>query len=415
MGCFNTTGFISKLPIRCGDRVVCFIASENPDRNLRELYLPDALIAPWGLPVRGKYDDYGSVEQIDRDFNVEIIEKITGAKVEDVYKAVERCLYGHSLEDNIKYWERADNEMSAHGSEWEQHEAEKYYPLRKLYGFLYNEKSTKDYLREMLSEDTEHSEEDKQRVLDMLEDESAEDENKKLPGLVLLFEHETVYDEITSRNIGWGWSWNEKDMNEAFDGHLRILDLEDEARKIIKDIKATDTDVDAETDKFNSTGMKWMKNTFPNIFDSIYWDRSPLRTEIDVNTMVFQKKEFGLPGCPTEEQYNRLVEIKNELEVLYEDNISFSGTSMGRSKMFMMQFKMLSYESYRKMLTECRVETIRFIKMMLWLARMPMVINPSKSGDQEYDARGFVDFYSYLHKFAEEYFEESLREEEYDE
>lgn len=408
MGCFNTTGFISKLPIRCGDRVVCFIVTENAVRNLHELYIPDALIAPWGLPVRGKYDDYGSVEDIDRNFNVEIIEKITGTTVEKVFKAVERCLYGHSLEDNIKYWERADKEMGEHGHE--QHEADKYYPLRKLYGFLHSEKSTKDYLKEMLAKDTEHSEEDKKRLLDMIEEESAEEENKKLPGFALLFEHEAIYDEITSKDIKWGWSWDAIDMNEAFNSHLKILDLEDEARKIIRDIEATDESKD--TDKYDSTGMSQKKKTFPNIFDSFYWDHSPLSTEINIYTSVYQQKEFGIPGCPTKEQFDRLTEIKNELEELYEHNISFSGTSMGRSKMFMMQFKMLGYENYRKMLTECREETVRFIKLMIWLTSMPMVINPSKTCDQDYNPRGFIELYDYLHQFAEWYFEEDIREEE---
>lgn len=106
MGCFNSSGFISKLPIRYGDRVVCFIALTADQISGHELYDPDAIVQPFFLPVRGCYDEYGSVEAIDRTPVVDFIEKYAEAPIEDVLKAIERCLYGHNLEENIEYWEK---------------------------------------------------------------------------------------------------------------------------------------------------------------------------------------------------------------------------------------------------------------------------------------------------------------------
>ena len=75
---------------------------------------------------------------------------------------------------------------------------------------------------------------------------------------------------------------------------------------------------------------------------------------------------------------------------------------------------MLRKDTYRKMLVEERDEIVRFVKLMIWLSRMPMVITPSKTGDQEHNPRGFVELYDYLHKFSEKYFEEDIKQEEYE-
>lgn len=104
MGCFNSSGFISKLPIRHGDRVVCFIGLYNLEGRPDGLYEPDELVRPYFLPIRGKYNDYGSVENIDRTYVVSLFEKYAGVSVEDLLAAIERCRYGKTINENIKYW-----------------------------------------------------------------------------------------------------------------------------------------------------------------------------------------------------------------------------------------------------------------------------------------------------------------------
>ena len=371
MGCFNTTGFISKLPIRCGDRVVCFIASENPDRNLRELFLPDALIAPWGLPVRGKYDDYGSVEQIDRNFNVEIIEKICdGTDIEQIYKGVERCLYGDdgNVDSNIKYWKDNKEELKL------------YKPLLKLYG------DSKDYIKKI--------------------NKMIGSKYKTQPSIFLLFEHEAIYDEITSKDIKWGYSWEEgTDINVLIEHQDRMMDLEDEASEIIDVICGID-DMIGEKDTLK------ILTGYPNIFSRRHIEYSPLKFSIDLIIKESEEKKSNRKNPPTPEQIERLTAIQSELEELYRNTICFGGE--GRSVLFMKEFDMLRKDTDRKMLVDERDEIVRFVKLMIWLSRMPMVITPSKTGDQDHNPRGFVELYDYLHKFSEKYFEEDIKQEEYE-
>lgn len=63
MGCFNTTGFISQLPILDNDKVICFIATVKTD-SPNGLYYPASLIAPYFLPIHGNYNSYGYLENI---------------------------------------------------------------------------------------------------------------------------------------------------------------------------------------------------------------------------------------------------------------------------------------------------------------------------------------------------------------
>lgn len=70
MGCFNTTGFISQLPIRHGDKVVCFIATSVMGNNISApvgMYYPGSLVTPYFLPIYGEYNDYGYLENIEEN------------------------------------------------------------------------------------------------------------------------------------------------------------------------------------------------------------------------------------------------------------------------------------------------------------------------------------------------------------
>lgn len=66
MGCYNTTGFVSGLNVRCSDPIVaipCVIEGSgkyNPNN-----YYTTSQLRPISLPLFGKYDDYGSIENIE--------------------------------------------------------------------------------------------------------------------------------------------------------------------------------------------------------------------------------------------------------------------------------------------------------------------------------------------------------------
>lgn len=66
MGCYNTTGFVSGLNVRCGDPIVaipCVI--ENRGKYSPNRYYTTSQLRPISLPLFGKYDDYGSIEDIE--------------------------------------------------------------------------------------------------------------------------------------------------------------------------------------------------------------------------------------------------------------------------------------------------------------------------------------------------------------
>ncbi len=107
MGCYSTTGFLSRRPIKYGDNVVCFIASVRSDVKVNEMYYPDSIVAPYALPIYGKYNDYGTIEDICMDRNVEILEKYFNCKIDDVLIGIERLVYGNTISKNIDYWKRS--------------------------------------------------------------------------------------------------------------------------------------------------------------------------------------------------------------------------------------------------------------------------------------------------------------------
>lgn len=88
MGCFNTTGFVSQLPILGGNRVVCFIATTV--KELYGLYSPSALVAPYFFPIYGEYNEYGYLENIQETFVTKILEKYSGVSIEKLTEKIAR-------------------------------------------------------------------------------------------------------------------------------------------------------------------------------------------------------------------------------------------------------------------------------------------------------------------------------------
>lgn len=86
MGCFNTTGFISQLPILGGNKVVCFIATTA--KEVTELYYPSSLVAPYFLPIYGEYNEYGYMENIQETFVTDLLEKYS--EVNNIEKLLEK-------------------------------------------------------------------------------------------------------------------------------------------------------------------------------------------------------------------------------------------------------------------------------------------------------------------------------------
>src|SRR5271170_5879286 len=68
MGCWNETCGISQMPIEGGDKVRMFLIVENEwaGEAVAHSYSTD-LWKTLGLPLRGTYDEYGRIENIEED------------------------------------------------------------------------------------------------------------------------------------------------------------------------------------------------------------------------------------------------------------------------------------------------------------------------------------------------------------
>lgn len=98
MGSFNHKGNLSNLPIEYGDKVVCMIGLRC--NNSSDTFSPGFSFTPISLPIRGEYDDYGSVQNVVKTPGVEYLEKFFGMSVEDVIGVAERCESG--CENQVK-------------------------------------------------------------------------------------------------------------------------------------------------------------------------------------------------------------------------------------------------------------------------------------------------------------------------
>lgn len=183
MGCYNSSGFISKLPIRYADRVVCFIGLVEDNFSGHEMFNPDSLVSPIFLPIRGIYDDYGSVDIIDETPIVKFYEKYSGMKIGELFRTCERCIYGHTINDNIKHFQKYP---------------EKAEPYIKLKKFLTNA----GYIGNIRP--------------------------------VLMLEHESVYDKITENFVQAGYLGYSITPEQRFNEFYSILD---EFSSIYKDFK----------------------------------------------------------------------------------------------------------------------------------------------------------------------------------
>lgn len=88
MGCFNATGFFSKLPLQSGDDMVlifCADLTRTSHKDNLPIYVGE-LYAPLNAPIFCKYNDYGAVfeDTVVKDANAEFFEKSIGVNCEEL-------------------------------------------------------------------------------------------------------------------------------------------------------------------------------------------------------------------------------------------------------------------------------------------------------------------------------------------
>ncbi len=90
MGCWDTSGFASRIGISSGTDVKGFLYRRTSEA--KEWCQEHRLIAP---PVTGKYNDYGSIEEIDVDQVSEQLELYFGQDAATIFDYVERNMKGY--------------------------------------------------------------------------------------------------------------------------------------------------------------------------------------------------------------------------------------------------------------------------------------------------------------------------------
>ena len=95
MGSFNTRGFLSHTTIMRGDEIVAFVCKFDNKKCGRYFYYPFDVYVPIVLPVYGRYNDYGGVDDIVEDDNYKWIKKHIG-DMNDIVECARNCsdIYG---------------------------------------------------------------------------------------------------------------------------------------------------------------------------------------------------------------------------------------------------------------------------------------------------------------------------------
>ena len=334
MGCFGTSGFLSRLPILSGQRVVCFIASVHSDTSIRGTYYPDSVVAPYCLPIHGEYDDYGCIENIVRDANVEVIEKYFGCEINKVLKGIERLLYGKTIKENIRYWSKDEDD-------WHKQEAQQYKNIVPLENGL---------------------------------DELGFNKNRTYQW-TLLFEHEDIYNNVAEM---YGPDKLEDCCNNAIN---TFIDVTKRYKELYNKYKNSEV-YDAKFEHF-------FLEDIPNMFKRKYFGSS-----IGCFSDYLEDLLDGDIGDAKKEKIKEMIDMSHEIGKIYNDsrrNILYLNHE-GTSESFMAIFKQVDIDSCFKLYLDCEDEIRKFYSIWWFCNSIPMHFGLSHTGSQEYDENDFKKF-----------------------
>ena len=112
MGCWNETDGLTQMPIEYGDPVRMFLLVENKHSFVRSgiLYNSTDLWQPFGLPLRGIYDEYGGIVNIQQDIFSDLL--LTSLK-EKIIKLPNRM--GEAFDPETLDWNTVINFLTDEG------------------------------------------------------------------------------------------------------------------------------------------------------------------------------------------------------------------------------------------------------------------------------------------------------------
>ena len=228
MGCFNKTAFYSHLPITYGDNIVMFVFSNQYSLSrvgCTPINPNGKGYSPIAAPFFGKYDDYGSIENVIDDANHQLFTKKIGMPLTD-FCDIMYDLGGitlKELKDGIEELKKDDTNKN----EYHHRTVEDYEKLLKIYESLIGF-STPIY--EEFGEDEQSKKISKQMYEYKIE---------RYNGfsLSVAMEHKFIYDkmiEISKANYFNGWYSKKVTVEEAFDNTVKSISESKSSSEILK-------------------------------------------------------------------------------------------------------------------------------------------------------------------------------------
>ncbi len=98
MGCFNKIGFISGLPIQCGDPTVLIFMKAKKNRDISGVTYPTDWFTPAFLPIFGSYDDYGKIENVQVNNVTKFIEEFFEDSIDNIIEIIDDASVGRGGE-----------------------------------------------------------------------------------------------------------------------------------------------------------------------------------------------------------------------------------------------------------------------------------------------------------------------------
>lgn len=189
MGSFNYTGAFSKLPIHDGERTVALIGFYNKNIDSPDEFAPGHKFTPIALPIRGTYNGYGYIENIDDTPSAKYISKFFDNDIEYILETIREG--GSIVEEwTNKVINKVQNENTQH----------KHFNLTSEAYKLIKEHVGEEKLMDVVlafSKITRDAEALQNININSIKEDCISKEKSKYT-IVMILEHEFVFDKLVS-------------------------------------------------------------------------------------------------------------------------------------------------------------------------------------------------------------------------
>jgi len=107
MGCFNHKCNFSQLPVKYGDRIVVVLGVKpiGPAEHMMDIdnFSPGNSFTPISVPIRGEYNDYGGIQNVDMTPGIEVLENYFDMGIEEIVDIAERVTCGCKNQEEDTY------------------------------------------------------------------------------------------------------------------------------------------------------------------------------------------------------------------------------------------------------------------------------------------------------------------------